>query len=837
MTTYEICQVPTYKDVYGFNPTKPYLKVVKKTVKPIDTIKAILVNDLQLHERLHKTDLLKLSVDVDKMKKHNPSLTLDTIFANIKEYVGIETDEISYTTNFSVDSGSHHIVIPKYYMSSVNQKVYWKLFREKYGFGNEIDADIFDKDVWFRLPNQSKEGIKGTEHIIQKGDITDFVLKYIENAQEYALPEQIQAEKPKKKRVAEKKEEITDSEDTESETGMYANELKIIDSDIYYKYLNCIGSSMCGKGDHLKMINVLQALRNENCATKYVKYWIKKYCSPELKKYSYAVDKYDQDIFYTPLSVERRLSVNSLKRWAKENKALYGTYFKDDYEFQIKKIYNADTLITAYGDESEFMKLVYVLLEKTIILDGENIYLYYKDEWRTMKEKDCKILKDLIREIFEIYIKSALDIVNEHLKKNLNDDKIVDICKKAIKNICDLNVHIKKVNYITNICSLLKNKLATIKNTITFDLGSNNFYNIHFKNGVYDVKMKIFRTRLETDYVTQYLDYDYVEETEIDNTIKDEVYTHFEKIQPDQDQRRFTLSYLAYCLTGNTKKQVFKMNIGHTASNGKSTEMSIHDKCFELYSCKADRRVLQNDFDKRHKFLTDLVTKPIRLLYFEELPKGKKLDVTFIKDFVDGKKMDLEKLYGTKDDVKIQAKIMSVSNHDFNVDTDEGILRRGRVQYYTSKFVDECEVDIERHYYKKIDGFEDKFDCQYYKNAYFHLLLKYIDELYIPSKNKDDFKQKAEENDDVLNNIFDCFEITNDCNDTIQRHVFDEKLNLDKEKFIDKEKFKDYKGKLQSKGCEYKSQEKYSYDNPNPNAEKKTLRGTGIITHLKLKTI
>jgi phage/plasmid-associated DNA primase len=193
-------------------------------------------------------------------------------------------------------------------------------------------------------------------------------------------------------------------------------------------------------------------------------------------------------------------------------------------------------------------------------------------------------------------------------------------------------------------------------------------------------------------------------------------------------------------------------------------------------------------------------------LYFEELPKGKKLDVEFIKDFVDGKKLSLEKMFGTTDKFKIQAKIMSVSNHDFNVDTDEGILRRGRVQYYTSKFVDEdsVEIDEQKHIYKKVLGFEDKFDNEFYKNAYFHLLLKYVDALYIPSKNKEDFKKTAEENDEILNNILEHFEITNNSNDKVGRYYFDDKVGCGKEKF------KDYKEKLQSKGCKYESQMKYT---------------------------
>jgi hypothetical protein len=608
----------------------------------------------------------------------------------------------------------------------------------------------------------------------------------------------------------------TDSEN--SDNGVSNKEFNV--SDVYYKYLNCIGSSMCGKGQHLETINVLQALKNENCDKKYVKYWVETFCSPELKKYSYALNHYSTYIYYTPLSTEKRLSIKSLKKWAKKyNPKLYGTYFKDDYEFQIQQMYDFDTLIKDHADETIFRDLVFDLTKKYVILDKNLIYLYFNDEWNVMNENNCRMLKFLIIEIFDIYIKTALDIINNKLKCNLNNEEICSKGKALIKNTIELNKSIKKNNYINNICNLLKDKLSAFKNEIVFDLGEDNFYKIHFKNGVYDLKEKIFRSRTEADYITQYLPYDYKEETQIDDKIKEDVFGFFQKIQPDSEQRKFTLSYLAYCLTGNATKQIFKMNIGHTASNGKSTEMSIHDKCFELYSMKADSRVLQLNFDKRHKFLHDLVTKPIRFIYFEELPKGKKLDVEFIKNFVDGKKLDLEKMFGTTDKLLIQAKMMSASNHDFQVDTDEGILRRGRVQYYESKFTDDIDcVDETNHIYKKEEGFENKFNNDDYKNAYFHLLLKYIDELYVPKKNKEDFKQKAEEGDDILNNILEYFEITKNCDDIITK--------IEIENCFGKEHFNEYKSKLQSKGCKYESQKKYYY-------KEEDKWKSGLFTNLK----
>lgn len=581
--------------------------------------------------------------------------------------------------------------------------------------------------------------------------------------------------------------------------------IQLIDTDIYYKYLNCIGNSMCSRGQYNETYKISQILKNENLDIKYIKYWIHRYAYPDSKKYTYAIDNYDKYIKFSPLSVENRLTIKSLKFLARKyNPELYSIYFKDDYEYRIKKEYTFADLYVNTQDEASSKELYYKFKKERIIYKNDNIYLYYNDEWNVMNDKG-RMVKNDMEEFFIIYFRACLDIINEEEKKYINDEEKSVTVKKMRKYCLEVKQNLMRASGISNVFSLLLNKLSSVKTDIVFDTGSDNHFNIHFKNGVYDLKNKLFRSRVETDYVTKYLNYNYIKLEDIPKETQEDVFSFFKKIQPEENQRNFTLGYLAYCLTGDATKQIFKMNIGHTASNGKSTELSIHEKCFEIYTEKIDNRVLLLNFEKRHKHLINLIKNPVRLAYFEEMPKGKKLDVEFLKDFVDGKKISCEIMFGTKDNIFIQAKLMSVSNHDFQCDTDEGILRRGRVQKYESKFVNDIElVDEVNHHYKKIEGFENKFDDVVYKNAYFHLLLKHIDNLIVPKINQDEFKKTAEESDDILNNILERFEITNNENDVISKREI--------EYHFGKDKFNDYKTKLQSKGCKYDSQTNCKFD-------------------------
>jgi len=584
-----------------------------------------------------------------------------------------------------------------------------------------------------------------------------------------------------------------------------------IETDIYYKYLNCIGNKMCDRGMYSDTITILQILKNENLDIKYVKYWIKRFAYPDSKKYTYAIDYYDDNekayIKYTPANIEPRLSIKSLKFFAKKhNPTLYSTYFTDDYDFMIKKKYPTMELlpITNANEEAKYSNLYYEFKADRIHLKNDNIYLYYNDEWNVISDKGRMVKNDMY-EFYIIYFKVCFDLINDYEKQHIKDEEKVLFAQKYRKMIGECRLQYSKSNTLNNTYQLLLNKLSCVKCSIVFDVGTDNYYNIHFKNGVYDLK-RGFRSRLETDYVTKYLDYDYIPLNDISHDIRNDVLGFFQKVQPNQEQRDFTLGYLAYCLTGDTTKQIFKMNIGHTASNGKSTELAIHEKCFKNYTQKIDNKVLLLNFEKRHKHLVDLISQPIRLVYFEEMPKGKKLDVEFIKDFVDGKNISCEIMFGTKSEIKIQSKIMSVSNHDFQVDTDAGILRRGRVQKYESKFIskDDGVLNEAKNIYEKIDGFENRFDDVLYKNAYFHLLLNYIDKLVVPKINKEEFKKTAEENDSVLTDILDGFIVTNNHTDFISKSEIDVLCGNSKEKFSE------YKSKLQSMGCKYDSQERYN---------------------------
>ena len=398
-----------------------------------------------------------------------------------------------------------------------------------------------------------------------------------------------------------------------------------------------------------------------------------------------------------------------------------------------------------------------------IIFKDDKIYIYTVNKWvlddgYTVK----KIIRDTLNKYISYRIKLQQDLILQADEENRKG--LIKFAEEL--NKIQLRLTVKKS--IDNILEFTKQTLSyegRSKN-IEFDIGKDQIYNLHFRNGVYELKNKIFRPRIKTDYITKYLDWNF--EPEKDRFKIEEIKKDFKKIQPDDTQLKFLLGWLAYSLDGDNSKQKMKFNIGYTAANGKSTEFKIHKMIFDIYTMKLDNRTFDLNYSKTHKQFIHLINNPIRLAFIEELSRNN-LDVNILKDFVDGDSLNVEIMYGTSTTKNIQCILSTCSNKDFNMrEADSGIIRRGLVQYYNSKFIKNVEDDYDKHIYKRVDRFEEKYLNEDYKNAYFHLLLEYYNSNdFIPTENENNFKDIVEQYDTFKMGCEKVFEFTHDQDDRL----------------------------------------------------------------------
>ena len=458
--------------------------------------------------------------------------------------------------------------------------------------------------------------------------------------------------------------------------------------------------------------------------------------------------KYDENFF------------NNLWNKAKEGLNI-GTvhYYSIKSNFKRYVALNPNDYLT--GTEDNLTKIFMNMEYKNLSINSvtETVYIYKKSKW-ILDIKPYHNLKKLIRERLKMYVK-------EELYKLLGNEITENIAKDIeSKNKILLKVESKKT--IDNVSAFIIQDLVANKKEEVFDTSKEQLYNLHFENGVYNLIEKKFRKRTKEDKVTKILDWNYLEKVPEDKI--DDVNLFFKKLHTDEEQRKFCLSWLAYCLSGDTGLCKMKMNIGYTASNGKSTEFNIHSKVFPIYSKKIDNQTFNLSYQaKRHKQLLPLIRQPIRFVYCEELDQ-KKIDVECLKEVVDGKNLSAEVLYGYTEEGAIQCKINTCSNKDFNIEMDNGIARRGLVQIYKSKFKHNIEDDWNKKEFLRVDNYSNKFEEEEYKNAYLHILISHFSlNNFIPKTNEQQFRDIAEEYDEFSDVFNEIIEITGNSEDFVHK--------------------------------------------------------------------
>mgnify|MGYP003639860477 CR=1 FL=1 len=461
--------------------------------------------------------------------------------------------------------------------------------------------------------------------------------------------------------------------------------------------------------------NIIIAIRNTHPSLK-----------NEAKEWSERSSKHIDDTFEGAWTTGSTLS--GLGMWTLKTKAMAvnkSAFLKwKNKKLDMTPEYFCDMFMEQFGNDN----LVYT--------DDKRLFIFINGNW--YEDSDRLKLKKTIRKITQNDLRKQKKDYEDNDPMNSNYVRIIDQLEK-----------IQKRSLVDDIATFISQNLdeatCNLEESIKFDVGKEQIYNLHFKNGVLELDRDgcSWRDRTYEDYITVGSSVNNWEFNpfERDEELIDEVENDFKKVQPDDTQRKFMLEWLAYGLTGDTSRTKCKFNIGLRASNGKTTEFLIHAKCFPKLIMNVPRKYFNEDFTKRHKTKIHLLTKPIRIAYIEEIDE-KQLEASELKDAVDGKKQNCEIMYGTQTEGSFSCKWNFLGQREPNIKEDAGVLRRGIMQQYTSKFAEGItEDDWDNNVFPRIKDFENKYDDDAYKNAYLHLLLDNYkgSSFHIPSENTESF--------------------------------------------------------------------------------------------------
>ena len=434
------------------------------------------------------------------------------------------------------------------------------------------------------------------------------------------------------------------------------------------------------------------------------------------------------------------------------------------------------------------------ILGDNLFYQEKKIYLYDTDENEWKRDGEGAFTKKNFREEMEKFYNKLIEEKDKQLNEIEGEEGKEGEIGELLKNIEDIKDAKKKIKSVTtlnNVLSAIKILMATLKKEIIFDTGDEQNYNIHFKNGVYELNTNTFRPRTKDDYVSLILSWDYEPEI-VTEEARDEIWESIRRIVPDEEKRTCLLSYLHYCLTGDTSAQKYMNLVGYSGGNGKSHIIKMMGECFEFYTKKLSQGLFNVGNAKRHKEMIHLYEIPVRFAYLEEMDKDKKQDAEYLKDVVDGDKIPVEIMYGTTADVNLHAKITTSSNSNPNINFELPIMRRMIILLLEAKFAEVGErdkagnlwlpdgVDIpEQNRYLKQEGKEKMFKCPIMKNAVFELLTRpEYKILYVPDSVKHHTTQVAEQGDTFMDRFAENFDLTGNDEDVVNKQVFMEIMNL-----------------------------------------------------------
>jgi len=354
--------------------------------------------------------------------------------------------------------------------------------------------------------------------------------------------------------------------------------------------------------------------------------------------------------------------------------------------------------------EWDIAKIVHVLHGdeyKSCNIQKKIWYHFRNGRWQ--EDETGTSLRKILSENFSKYIHNIVDQKFEELSsKNKNSEANFD---SEIKNLSTMGINLKRTSWKKNI--MVECQEVFYDNSFMDNLDTDPDL-MCFNNGVLDLKEKVFRKGLPSDYLslctnTDYMDYD--ENNAEHVRIKEEIEDFMNKIFPNPNLNKYMWSHLASILKGKNKNQTFNIYTG-SGRNGKSKLVELMGLVLGDYKGSVPLTLITRDRIGLGQVSPEIAQlKGLRYAVIQEPSKSTKLNEGPMKELVGEDPIQGRLLHKNTITFVPQFKMVVCTNHLFDINSnDDGTSRRIRVCDYISKFVDNPS--------KNPDDFEFKKDCE-----------------------------------------------------------------------------------------------------------------------------
>ena len=165
---------------------------------------------------------------------------------------------------------------------------------------------------------------------------------------------------------------------------------------------------------------------------------------------------------------------------------------------------------------------------------------------------------------------------------------IVDIRSVGVSKVYDLTV-VNNSSFVAN-GVVVHNCAEVFYNPVFKEKLDADPYLIAFKNGVYDLKLNLFRPGRPEDFLSKNMPINYINFSEDDERVQ-EVHTFFEQVFPDKSVRKYFLDVSSDIFVGGNHEKIVVFWTGD-GDNGKSVTQSLFEKMLGKLSIKLNTNII-----------------------------------------------------------------------------------------------------------------------------------------------------------------------------------------------------------------------------------------------------
>jgi len=418
-------------------------------------------------------------------------------------------------------------------------------------------------------------------------------------------------------------------------------------------------------------------------------------------------------------------TLGSLKYWARIDAPEEYEVFKNTNVSDL-----SEALIRDYTDGGVARLLYAMFGDQFICHDIKAHAFHYFDEHRWVEDEGFTLrrnISDVLLPLFNKKRKEALDEImrimteekpegteldldggDETKVEKKNDSPELAKAKKRVRNICDVCHKLDS--------SGSKNYAFREAEELFFDrlFGKSldtNLWLLGCKNGVIDIKNKIFRPGKPTDYISKSTNLDYhplsyytEKHKEEYGSIVEDIRRFMSQIFPIPSLENYMWDHLSSVLIGEKVEQAFNLYVG-SGSNGKSMIGDLMKFTLGEYYVIAPITMITEKRTATGSATPELMAlKGARYSIFQEPDKSSPLNEGFVKQITGESEISGRQLFGKSEKFLLQTHFAACMNSLFDIKgCDDGIWRRIKIVMFHSKFADEGEKfgDETQYVFKK----------------------------------------------------------------------------------------------------------------------------------------